>query len=75
MIGEGGKVVREVMTDSAQDPLRITVDGITRDAAFTITIEACNILLCRRCRVLELCEWRDGGGGKLEEEIVGQYTF
>ena len=56
--------MREVMTNSTQDPLRVTVDGITRDAAFTVTIEACNILLCRRSRVLDLCEWSDGEGGR-----------
>ena len=71
VIEEGGEVVRKVMTDSTQDPLRVTVDRITRDAAFTVTIEACNILLCRRSRVLDLCEWRDGrGSSRRGREII-----
>ena len=58
VIGEDGEVVRrELVTDSSADLLTVTVTGLPRDDVFTVRVEACNVLLCRRSIALDLSEW------------------
>ena len=56
VMSEEGEEVRRVMADSASNPLRVTVGALPRDAVLTVRVEACNVLICRRSRTLDLCE-------------------
>ena len=59
VIGGGGEVVREgTVSDTTPDVLQeVVVGGIERDAEFSVRVQACNVLLCRRSRALRLCEY------------------
>ena len=59
-------MVREAVAgpQGAGDLLQAMVGGIPRDAQFTVRVEACNVLLCRTSRAVDLCEWREGEGGE-----------
>ena len=51
-----GEVVRENITTSLDVSLQLVVGGIERDAQFSVLVEACTVLTCRRSSARQLCE-------------------
>ena len=56
--GGGEEVARALALSSTTDLLRGVVRDLPRDSALLVEVEACNVLLCRTSRALDLCEWR-----------------
>ena len=56
--GEDGEEVTRVMVSSTTDPLRAVLSSLPRDSALFVEVEACNILLCRSSRAINLCEYK-----------------